>query len=286
MVIMLGFAGDLVTTSQVYLGLLTAGAYQIVHRVVLIRYFVARDDIPATAHDGPDLLSALRNGLGAMSIFLGAAIPVLVTVGPLADFLRTATPLQESLDDVSLLIWIPVCITCIALVVGWRQLPHTVKGWNDLVDASAPRFATVGALLLFAIAASEILGGLGLAADVRQVIQSVPLQPWALVMIVGLLITIVAGPLSSTATLTAVGNVSLLALVGAGLDPLVAIIAILVFASTEGASPPASGAIFVAAGLTGARPESTFGPLIIYYMLPVFLIGCLIGWGIIPIAGH
>lgn len=146
-----------------------------------------------------------------------------------------------------------------------------------------PRFATIGALLFFAIAASEVLGALGLAEDVRQVIETVPLGAVAMVVVVGLLVTIVAGPLSSTATLTAVGQVSLFALVGVGVDPLLAVIAILVFASTEGASPPASGSIFVAAGLTGARPETTFVPLIVYYMIPIFLLACLIGWGVLPI---
>lgn len=146
-----------------------------------------------------------------------------------------------------------------------------------------PRFATVGALLFFAITASEILGQLGLAEDVRALMETVPLSALSTLIIIGLMIVIVAGPMSSTATLTAIGKISLLALIQVGLDPLAALTAILVFASTEGASPPASGSIFIAAGLTGAKPESTFIPLIIYYVLPIFALGCLIGLGILPL---
>ncbi len=284
MVIMIGFAGDLVTTAQVYLALLSAGLYQIIHRIILVRYFVFKDNIPPTGSDVEiaPLRTSLREGAGAISIFLGALIPILVTVGPIADYLATS-PLANALGSISMLIWIPVLITLFALMAGRKQLPNDWTSWRQLLDGSMSRFTTVGALLFFAIAASEILGDLGLAEDVRRMIEVVPLNAGGMVVIVGLLVTIVAGPLSSTATLTAVGQVSLFALIGVGIDPLLAVVAILVFASTEGASPPASGSIFVAAGLTGAKPEQTFVPLIVYYMVPIFFLACLIGWELLPI---
>ncbi|MET9709790.1 TRAP transporter large permease subunit [Nocardiopsis alba] len=286
MVIMIGFAGGMVTTGQVYLGLLIAGLYQILLRVGLVAYFVRRDGVPKV--DERDLVpmrTSLRQGAGALTIFLGALIPIAVTVGPLATYLTEATPLGDAVDDISLLTWIPILIIGFSLIAGRDRLPRTVRGWSRLLDGALPKFATIGALLFFAIAASEILGRLGLAEDVNVILESLPVGSTAMVVVVGLVITLVAGPLSSTATLTAVGQISFLALVGVGVDPLLAIIAILVFASTEGASPPASGSIFVAAGLTGARPESTFLPLIVYYMIPIFLIGCLIGWGVLPVLG-
>jgi len=286
MVIMIGFAGGMVTTGQVYLGLLAAGAYQILLRIVLVVYFVRKDGIPKV--DEQDLLplrTSLRQGAGALSIFLGALIPIVVTVGPLAAYLSESTPLGGAMEEISLLTWIPILIIGFALVAGRDRLPGTARDWSRLLDGALPKFATVGALLFFAIAASEVLGRLGLAEDVNGLLQILPVNRVLMVVVVGLVITLVAGPLSSTATLTAVGQISFLALVGVGVDPLLAVIAILVFASTEGASPPASGSIFVAAGLTGARPESTFIPLIAYYMIPIFLIGCLIGWGALPILG-
>ncbi|WP_444963308.1 TRAP transporter large permease subunit [Nocardiopsis sp. M1B1] len=286
MVIMIGFAGGMVSTGQVYMGLLAAGAYQILLRFALITYFVRRDGIPRA--DETDLLplrESLRQGAGALTIFLGALIPIVVTAGPLADYLENSTPLGEAMGEISLLIWIPILIIVFSLVAGRDRLPRNPRDWSALLDGALPKFATIGALLFFAIAASEILARLGLAEDVNTLLENLPVNRVLLVVAVGLVIALVAGPLSSTATLTAVGQISFLALVGVGVDPLLAVIAILVFASTEGASPPASGSIFVAAGLTGARPESTFLPLIVYYMIPIFLIGCLIGWGVLPVFG-
>lgn len=66
----------------------------------------------------------------------------------------------------------------------------------------------------------------------------IPLSGVKVVVIVGLLVTIGAGPLSSAATLTAVGQVSLFGLIGVGGNPLLAVVAVL--ASTEGASPSTS----------------------------------------------
>lgn len=131
--------------------------------------------------------------------------------------------------------------------------------------------------------ASEILAQLGLDRDVNMVLGALDLPLWLLVVLVGLVVVAVAGPLSSSATLSAVGQVSLFAMVGAGVEPILALIAILVFASTEGASPPASGSIFVARGITGAKPEKTFIPLIVYYVVPFFFLGVGIALGIIPI---
>ncbi len=286
MVIMIGFAGGMVSTGQVYMGLLAAGTYQILLRFALIAYFVRRDGIPRA--DETDLLplrESLRQGAGALTIFLGALIPIVVTAGPLAAYLENSTPLGEAMGEISLLIWIPILIIVFSLVAGRDRLPRSTRDWSALLDGALPKFATIGALLFFAIAASEILARLGLAEDVNTLLENLPVNRVLLVVAVGLVIALVAGPLSSTATLTAVGQISFLALVGVGVDPLLAVIAILVFASTEGASPPASGSIFVAAGLTGARPESTFLPLIVYYMIPIFLIGCLIGWGVLPVFG-
>lgn len=285
MLIMIGFAGELVTTGQVYLALLTAGAYQVLHRIIMVRFFVAIDGIPHVGSEKafPPLRQTFRAGIGAVSIFLGAIIPIVVTIGPVSRYLGSTAAMEEALGSISILIWIPVMITLFALIAGRDRLPRSVEAWSDLLGRSMPKFATIGALLYFAIAASEILGNLGLAEDVQMITQIVPFSELGMLAAVGLLIVIVAGPLSSTATLTAVGQISLLALVGVGLDPLAALTAILVFASTEGASPPASGSIFIASGLTGAKPESTFIPLIVYYVLPIFAIACLIGMGTLPL---
>ncbi|GAA1071134.1 TRAP transporter large permease subunit [Pseudonocardia alni] len=285
MVIMTGFAGSMVTTGQIYLALLMAGIYQIVWRFLLIFWFVRRDGITRVDDEAITPLRASVRAAGAAPlIMVGAFVPILLTVGPLSDLLGTDTPLGDSLGDISILIWIPVLITAIALVVGRKQLPSTRAGWFDFTTGAMPRLAVIGSLLFFAVAASEVLNGLGLADDVDRILGGLAINQYVMVLLVAVLVAVVAGPLSSTATLTAVGQVSLLALVAVGVDPVLAVTAILVFASTEGSSPPASGSIFVAAGLTGAKPEKTFVPLIVYFMLPVLLIGCLIAWGVLPVS--
>ncbi|MBG6085091.1 TRAP transporter large permease subunit [Zhihengliuella flava] len=284
MIIMIGFAGSMVTTSQVYVALLVAGLYQVAWRILLTLWFVRKDGIPANAMNGAGAVSQnWRTGWTSTLIFLGALIPIFVTVGPLADALRSTGRYGESLDEISLIVWIPILIIAISAAVGWRELPRSVAGWWSFFRDSVPHFFTIGVLLYFAIAASQVLDRLGLAADVDQVIGGLNIPAWLLVTVVGFMVVLVAGPLSSTATLSAVGQVSLVTLVGAGIDPLLAVIALLVFASTEGASPPASGSIFVACGITGAKPESTFIPLIIYYVLPITLLGVLIATGVVPV---
>lgn len=226
---------------------------------------------------------ALHDGGTALIIVLGAIVPIGITVGPGAELLSTSTPLGESVDDISILTWIPILVTALALIAGRSALPRSTRGWAAWLAAAMPRFTSIGALLFFAIASSEILTELGLACDVDAILAELHLNKYVTALVVGMLIAVVAGPLSSTATLTAVGKVSLLALVSVGVDPVLAVTAILVFASTEGASPPASGSIFVAAGITGAKPEKIFLPLIGYFMLPIMLLGCLIAWGVLPV---
>lgn len=284
MVIMIGFAGSLVTTGQIYIALLVAGIYQVLWRFVLVAWFVRRDGLRAVdAAEVSPLRTSLRTAGAAPLIMIGALVPILVTVGPLGAYLGAEERLGGALDDISILVWIPLMITALALIIGRDTLPRTAAGWFGFAGDAMPRFAVVGALLFFAVAASEVLNGLGLSSDVDAVLDGLAINKYVMVVLVAVLVAVVAGPLSSTATLTAVGQVSLLALVSAGVDPVLAVTAILVFASTEGSSPPASGSIFVAAGLTGAKPERTFIPLVVYFMAPVLLIGCLIAWGVLPV---
>lgn len=284
MVIMIGLAGSLVTTSQIYLALLVAGTYQVVWRTLLTMWFVHRDGVQReTGSQAATLRQSLQRGWPSTLIVLGALIPILVTVGPLADALTSTGLYGESLGEISLIVWIPVLIIGISALVGWRELPRSLRGWWEFMRGSVSHFFTIGVLLYFAIAASEVLDRLGLAEDVDSIVSGLDIPLWLLVTIVGVMVVLVAGPLSSTATLSAVGQISLVTLIGAGVDPVLAVIALLIFASTEGSSPPASGSIFVASGITGAKPESTFIPLIIYYVLPITLLGILVALGIVPV---
>lgn len=283
MVIMIGFATAYVTTSNVYVALLAAGLYQVLIRLVLVYWFVHRDRIqPTPRTELPPLKESWNRGWKSTFIVFGAVVPILVSVGPLADFLSQENVIGGAHEDISLITWIPVLMMLLGALVTWRSLPRSPKGWWDIVQGSLPRFYTIIAILFFAVAASTVLEHLGLSSDVESLLAAVDIPVWLLVAIVGAFIVVVAGPLTSAATVTAVGQMSLFTLVSAGVDPLLAVTAILVFASTEGASAPASGSIFVASGLTGAKPEKMFVPLLIYYVFPFYVLGVLIALGLLP----
>ncbi|GAB1304621.1 TRAP transporter large permease subunit [Bacillus altitudinis] len=285
MFIMLGFApvAALVSEGDLYIALLIGGLYQVVYRFILVYLLVKKNKIQAMPPD--DILpfwEAVKQGWKSIFIFFGALIPIMITIGPFANYLKSNPNIgPEAMDQISLITWIPILMILISLTIG-RKKASTLD-WSQFFKSAIPKFTTIGALMLFAVAASQVLAELGLADDLTQITSVLAIPKWLMVLIVGVLVTLVAGPLSSTATLTAVGLVSFSALISVGVDPVVAVVAILAFSSTEGASPPASGSIFIASGLAGARPEKTFIPLILYYMLPIVGIGWLIGMEILPV---
>jgi TRAP-type C4-dicarboxylate transport system permease large subunit len=81
----------------------------------------------------------------------------------------------------------------------------------------------------------------------------------------------------------AVTAVAVVALVGAGIPAPVAAAAVLIFASTEGASPPSGAPIYVASGIARVDPVKTFIPLLKYYCLPILVMGYLIAVGVLPV---
>ena len=143
--------------------------------------------------------------------------------------------------------------------------------------------SNTGGLLFFIFAVSNIITKLGLGDDVVAILDKMNLSPIVTLIVVYLLVAVVAGPLSSTATLTAVGVVGHAILVGVGFDPLMTAAALLMISSTEGASPPASGALFVACGLTECDPPKIYMPLINWFVAPIVVMGCLVATGILPV---
>ena len=101
--------------------------------------------------------------------------------------------------------------------------------------------------------------------------------------VVGILIVIIAAPLTGTATIAAIGGVSFSALTAAGVSPAVAAAAILVFASTEGASPPGAAPIYIAGGIADVAPNRMFLRLIVWFVLPLVTIGVLVAAGALPL---
>lgn len=285
MFIMLGFAqvNNVISEGMLYVGLFVAGIYQVIYRVILVTYLIKKMKIKHVLEKKRQPLGAsLKENWQSLLVFLGAIIPILITVGPVGVLLKKHG-LSEAISSISLLIWIPILMILIILLLGWKKLRKNINSREKLVNSLIPLYKNIGGLLLFAFAASEVLSALGLADELILIFENLHFSKPIMILLVGLLVVLVAGPLSSTATLTSIGLIAYTALVSVGVTPLSAVVSILVFASTEGASPPASGSIFIASGLTECRAEKTFYPLIKYFVVPITILGWLIAMGWLPL---
>ena len=105
-----------------------------------------------------------------------------------------------------------------------------------------------------------------------------------MILVIGFVVALVAGPLNATSTTVSLGPVAYSAMTAVGVPPATAIVSYLIFASTEGASPPMSSPIFVSSSIAGVDDVSVmFKPLIFHYVIPVVLVGALVAMGILPI---
>lgn len=280
----LGVVAEKVTTGSLYIALLTCGLWTLAYRLFLVRWFVYKYNIQPLP---PEMIKpfgqTLRDGWTSLLIFAGILIPVILTIGPVADYLTALKSFgSKGLKSISMIVWIPVLISWIALVEGRKYLPKTAAGLYELIQSSAKRYVVVGATLFFAFAAGDVMTKLGLAKDIMNILQAMQLSPFMTIVLVGVLVTVIGGPLTSTATVVAVGSVSFSALLYAGLDPATAAALILIFSSTEGATPPGAAPIFITCGIANVDPVKTFVPLVVYYVLPIIVIGVLIAVGILP----
>lgn len=286
MFILLGAAvvSSQVSTGALYMALLTGGLWTLVYRLILVRYFVYKYDIkPLPPEMINPLGKTLSEGWTSLLIFVGIIVPLVVTIGPVADSLTATKSFgAKALKSISLIVWIPMFISWIALIEGRKYLPKSAAGWYEFAKGAASRYAVVGATLFFAFAAGQVMTKLGLGKDLTVILKSLDAPPLLMAILVGILITLVGGPLTSTATVASIGAVGFSALIGVGVPPATAAAVILIFASTEGASPPSAAPIFIATGIADVEPSVTFMPLIVYYVLPIIAIGSLIALGILP----
>ena len=285
--IVLGFptVAGFVEEGALYMALLVTGLYQVAWRLVYIHYIVRKNHIQPTLVGEQEPISTVfrKHGI-CMTLFLGAVIPVLLTMGPLNKALAGRSEVWEgAMDSINLLVWLPTLMICIILLLDGKNIVKRFDSWEDCIKKFIPHMSNTGGLLFFIFAVSNIITKLGLGDDVVAILDKMNLSPIVTLIVVYLLVTVVAGPLSSTATLTAVGVVGHAILVGVGFDPLMTAAALLMISSTEGASPPASGALFVACGLTECDPPKIYMPLINWFVAPIVVMGCLVATGILPV---
>lgn len=285
MFILMGSAGvaSVATTDDIVLPLAIGGLWCLGYRLVAAFVMVRRHKVRPI--DRADLLP-LRTSLGAgwtsLFLFVAIAIPLALTKGPFGAAISHHVGLVMS-DAISLITWIPVLLIATVLVLGRRHLPRSGREWWDVLGGAAPQFGVIGVTIVAAFSASNVLGELGLPEQLTQLLAGVEAPKWVMALVVGVLVVGVAIPLTASATMAAIGPVAVTSLVGAGVPPATACVAVLIFASTEGASPPSGAPIYVASGIAGVDPARTFLPLAGYYCVPILLVGAAVATGVLPV---
>lgn len=288
MFLLLGFPqiAATVTIDNFYITMLTAGLWCIIYRMLIVRYYVTKYKIKAFPSDQiQPFRKVIRTNWTSLLMFAGIIIPLFITIGPLSGILKkNETFGPDGLKSISIIMWVPVIMSIICIIYGWRRLPRTFKGWSELILTTKSSFNNVGGVILFAMAGSEVLSLLGFGDDLNILLQSMNLPKVVMVFIVGIMVALVAGPLSGVATAVALGAVSFAALTSVGVTPAAAVAAFLIWMSTEGASPPSSAPIFISCSLAEVdRIQSTFIPLIFHYVIPIVCVGAFIALGILPL---
>jgi len=275
--------GPLLSANELLIPLIFGGLWCVAHRLVVTYLLVRRSGAQATPKEQRQALSvAFRQGWSTLLLFVGVAIPMIITSGAIADALSSYTQTNVA-KAISPIFWIPIALILMGLLLGYRQLPRTLKAWSAILEDSIPRFGIVGVTVLFAFAGANALASTGLPEQLTAVLNQLSLPVWLLALVIGLIVIAVAAPLSSTATMAAVGTVGVAALVAAGVPAPTAAVAVLVFSSCEAAVPPGGAPLYVACGIAGVNPYSTFRRMLLFYALPLLAIGVLIASGILPV---
>lgn len=284
--LMLGFAevAAYLQIGDVYVALIVAGLWTVLVRALTVAIFIKKNHVSALPKDKiPSFAEAMKNGASSLAIFLGIIIPIIVTMGPLSEKLSASRFGADGLDAINLVIWVPVLLIVITLIEGWKYLPKDKEGRKKMFKKSMRMFATASAIGQWAVSGSNILQKVNFGKDLLALFETFALPTLLMVVAVGLVIILIAGPLSATATTSLMGPVGFLAMVGCGISPTLALCAYMCFVSTEGASPPSAQPIFISTGIAECEVESTFKPLILWYCIPTLILGILIAMGWLPL---
>ncbi len=290
MFLMLGLpaVAGVVSAGDLYFALLCGGLWTLVYRLILVRYYVFKYKIPPISRDKiAGLGASLKTGGSSLAMFLGIIIPLLVITGPVATLLEGLASFgEDGVGAMNIIIWVPVLIMVICLIEGRKMLPKTLEGWTKMLLSTAKQCCNCGAVSLFAMACSNALNQTSFGDDMTTILSALFLPKFVMILIIGYVIALAAGPMNATSTTVSLGPVAYSAMVSVGVPPVTAIVAYLIFASTEGASPPMSSPIFVSSSIAGLDDVSVmFKPLIFHYCIPVVFVGVLVAMGILPIIG-
>lgn len=287
--LMLSFApiAQAVSYGDLYLPLLCGAFWALAYRLLVVRYYVSKYKIPALSSKAEKLSVAIRQGGTSLLMFLGIIVPLLLTIGPVSSVLKNQASFGEkAVGAINIIIWVPVLIMSICLVLGRKLLPKTWDGWKQLLASTSKTVCSCGAVSLFTLTGSSALTLIGFGDGLSDLLGGLNLPKVAMILLIGYVVALVAGPLNATATTVSLGLVAYSAMVAVGVPPVTAVVAFLLFVSTEGCSPPMSSPIFISSSIAGVENVSVmFKPLIFHYLIPLVLVGALVALGFLPIIG-
>lgn len=272
--------GDL-EANDVILTAFVAALWFLASRMIAAFVMIRRRGVGAMdAADIKPLRVTFVAGWSSFLVLAAIAFPIMATSGATgAAVIERIGP--DAADAIPVLFWLPVAMLIPGLIVGRKLLPKSGTQWWDFLGEVSPKLGLVAMTMISAFSASAILDMLGLGEQLAPLLAelgSVPAIVAALV--VGFLIIIVAGPLSTTGTIAAVGSVGYAALTAVGVPPQMAFMAVIVWGASESASPPGAAPLYVAAGIAEVDPVKTFKPVILYYLIPTYVLGVLVALGI------
>jgi len=277
------------TSSGLYATLFTSAVYLLITRLVLVFIYVRRKKIKAVPKELIlPIGTALKENGTSLSIFLGVIIPLLITMGPISRYLTSQNSFGlMGVRSISMLVWIPILMSVITIIEGWRKLPHTFSEWFEYIQKGIGKYSEVGVLLFAAFTASRILILLGLQEEITTIMNLIAGHSKFLVIgLIALLVSMMVGPFSGTATTTAVGSIAYIAFRSIGISPAVSCSVFLLLASNEGCIPPSSAPLYIAAGIADVdKPGSIFKITILHYAIPAIIVAILIALGTLPIFG-
>lgn len=275
------------TSSELYVGLMEVGLIVLAMRLALVFFLAKKEGLkPLPKDQRIPLGTALKENASSLLLFVGIAIPLFVTMGATGKFVTARLAATEgAFKSISIIVWIPVLISALVILEGWKYLPHTVKDWIKLSSNCCGRFDDLGGILFGAFAASRVLNKIGLSEELSSVFERLgSYSPILVMLVIIVVVTAMVGPFNSTGTTTALGAASYTALRSIGLSPVASAVIFCNLVSNQGCIPPNSSSIYIACGIAGEKqPVKLFKDMVFLYALPEIAICLLMMFKIIPV---
>lgn len=277
-----------IETSELYMTCLCGGLYLVVLRMITVFYFTRKYNIQKVdASYIHPLSESLSKGWRSLLIFISILLPLILTTGPLSAKLKDINTIgAKGIKSIDMMVWIPVLLILVTIIEGWNRLPHSFQGWYDLIRNDVSTYSNVGGTLIFALCGGAVMTRLGMAQEAQALFTALSnnVSQVIVLAVVGGVIMLAAGPMSTTATLAALGSVAYAALISTGMKPSVALTCIIIFGAVEGSMPPSSSPLFIAAGIARLdNPIVCFKNLVKFYVSGSAIVAMLIGMGILPV---